>query len=112
MNRFGKLPVPYDPPGAVLPVPAYWERLWTDPAFQADLRCRWQELRKGPLRSENVTSRIDGLVKQLSLAQPRDGSLWNNPSAAAYPGEVAYLKDWLGQRVAWMDTNLPGVCRS
>ena len=25
-------------------------------------------------------------------------------------GEIAFLKDWISQRVAWLDANLPGDC--
>jgi hypothetical protein len=110
MNRFGGAPVRYTPPGTVPFVPGYWERLWTDPAFHRDLRCRWQELRRGPLQIGIVSAMIDGWAEQLAAAQPRDGALWGNPPANAYAGEVESLKQFLAKRLTWMDANLPGTC--
>jgi hypothetical protein len=110
MNRFGRQPVRYDPPGELPYVPPHWERLWADPAFHQDLRCRWQELRKGPLQMSAISAMMDGWVEELKDAQPRDAAVWGNPPADAYLGEVADLRDFLGKRLAWMDANLPGQC--
>jgi len=110
MNRFGAERVPSYPGLKVPYVPAYWERLWTDPAFRQDLRCRWQELRKGPLQEASLNAMIDGWVEQLKLAQPRDAAVWGNPPANAYLGEVESLQAFLAKRLAWMDANLPGRC--
>ena len=108
MNRFGAEDVPYNPPGKVPFVPGYWERLWTDPAFHADLRCRWQALRAGPLRLQNMTAKIDAWTAALALAQPRDAEAWGK--TGTYREQVARLKGWLSERLTWMDANLPGAC--
>lgn len=110
MNRFGMLPVPYDPPRETPPVPAYWERLWSDPAFVSDLKCRWGELRTGPLSMDSLKERIDTWVGELSQARPRESALWHDADEAGYRGELDYLKSWLEKRTAWMDANLPGTC--
>jgi hypothetical protein len=108
MNRFGAERVLHDPPGEVPYVPEYWERLWTDPAFHQRLRCRWQELRKGPLRMDALNARIDRWVKQLGVARPRDAALWSDLPKERCGDEA--LKEFLGKRLAWMDANLPGSC--
>jgi hypothetical protein len=108
MNRFGAEDVPYNPPGRVPFVPGYWERLWTDPAFHVDMRCRWQALRAGPLRLENMVEKIDAWAAALALAQPRNAAAWGGP--ADYREQVAGLKTWLSDRLTWMDANLPGTC--
>jgi hypothetical protein len=110
MNRFGMLPVPYDPPRQVPPVPAYWERLWSDAAFAGDLKCRWQELRSGALSMARLRDRIDTWVGELAQAHPRDNARWHDGDLDGYRGEIAYLKSWLGDRAAWMDAHLPGTC--
>jgi hypothetical protein len=110
MNRFGSEYVPYDVPGRVPYVPAYWERLWTDPAFHTDLKCRWRQLRAGPLRLARLHADIDAWAARLSLAQPRDGAVWKNPEKDGYAAEIASLKGWLDKRLPWMDANLPGTC--
>ncbi len=112
MNRFGTVPARFDSSLQVPFVPEYWERLWTDPAFRQDLRCRWQELRNGPLRDSALNAMIGGWAEQLATAQPRDGAVWGNPPANAYAGEVESLKEFVGKRLAWMDANLPGRCAS
>jgi len=108
MNRFGGEDVPYSPPGKVPFVSGYWERLWTDPGFHVDLRCRWQTLRGGPLQLQNMEAMIDGWAASLALAQPRDAEAWGKP--ADYRQQVAELKAWLSERLMWMDANLPGTC--
>jgi antitoxin (DNA-binding transcriptional repressor) of toxin-antitoxin stability system len=110
MNRFGGEPVRYDPPGRVPYVRAYWERLWSDPGFQNDLQCRWQALRAGPLALDSMTATIDVWVDALAPPRGRDGELWRNPGEEGYPSEIGALKEWLDERVSWMDANLPGVC--
>ncbi len=110
MNRFGVVRVPSDPRREAPYVPVHWERLWTDTAFQQDLRCRWQDLREGPLQLSALHSMIDGWVEQLADAQPRDAAVWGNPPANAYAGEVESLKAFIGKRLVWMDANLPGRC--
>jgi hypothetical protein len=110
MNRFGGERVLYDPPGKIPYVPEYWERLWTDEAFQRDLKCRWQELRNGPLRDDALNGMIDGWLDELSVALPRDAARWSELPKNAYSGGEESLKNFLGKRLAWMDANLPGTC--
>jgi hypothetical protein len=110
MNRFPGQAVRYNPPDRVPNVPHYVERLWTDSAFTMALACRWQDVRRGPLRMEALAARLDGWVGELGDALPRDGMRWNNPEPERYPGEIQDLKVWLGLRLAWIDQNLPGSC--
>ena len=110
MNRFGAERVPYVPPGKVPYVPEYWERLWTDPVFHQHLRCRWQQLRKGPLRADRLDALIEGWLDQLAVALPRDWALWSSLPKNSYHGGGQSLREFLGKRLAWMDANLPGRC--
>jgi hypothetical protein len=110
MNRFGAEPVPYDPPGRVLYVPEYWERLWSDPGFRQDLKCRWQELRTGPLRLDALNASIDGWTNQLAAALSRDAARWNEARKNSHQGAAESLKEFLATRITWMDANLPGRC--
>ncbi|MGE0445052.1 MAG: CotH kinase family protein [Vicinamibacterales bacterium] len=109
-NRFGGEPVPYSPPGRAPYVPEYWERLWSDPGFQGDLRCRWQELRGGPLQLESLAETIDAWTRQLSPALARDAARWPDLPKSNYRDGIVLLKDFLAARLAWMDANLPGTC--
>jgi hypothetical protein len=109
-NRFPGEPVRFNPPDRAARVPAYWERLWSDPAFRSAAQCRWRELRAGPLALHRIHARVDAYAREVAHAQRRDGEVWNNPSAAEYPGEVDSLKAWLGRRIDWLDANMPGTC--
>ena len=112
MNRFGGERVPYDPPGTVPYVPEFWERLWSDPGFHERLQCRWQVLRKGPLRLDRIEAMIDGWLDQLALALPRDWERWKDLPKNSFHGDGLKLKEFVGKRLAWMDANLPGRCET
>ena len=38
--------------------------------------------------------------------------LWANPQPVAtdYAGEISNMKNWLQQRLTWLDANMPGIC--
>jgi hypothetical protein len=109
MNRFGPGDRgPYQPPGVAAFVPAYWERLWSDPAFQKHLRCRWDRLRAGPLHLDSINGRIGHWTSELASAQPRDAARWE--IAESYDRRVDRLKTWVSARLSWIDMNLPGAC--
>ncbi len=111
-------------------VPFWWEQLWADAAFQKDLRCRWDELRKdgGPLSHTRIKQKIDTWAAQLlPLAVPRHFKKWpdlvNSPTPIfnesprsknpdplmMFKEEVTSFWGWLDKRLLWMDTNLPAA---
>lgn len=109
MNRFAPgEKIAYEPPGILPHVPAYWERLWADRAFQTELRCRWDTLRAGPLRLDAISARIEQWRSQQAAAQRRDDARWG--IAEAYDQRLARLRTWMSARLSWMDGNLPGAC--
>lgn len=86
----------------------WWRRLFADPAFRQAHIDRWQELREDVFALTNLMTIIDGYANHVgSNAATRDYVRWGQwPSAAhgsTFPGEVAYLKTWLSNRVAWTD---------
>lgn len=101
------------------PFAFFWKKLWSDPAFQTSVRCRWQELRKDVLAVPVLNAVIDNAVAAISDAEKRHHLRWpvigksvppNRFVGKTYQEEVNYLKDWIGKRVAWMDISLPGQC--
>ncbi len=111
-------------------VPFWWEQLWSDGAFQKDLRCRWNELRKdgAPFGSTRIKQKLETWSAQLlPLAVPRHFKKWpdlvNSPKPIFFESprsknpdplmmfkeEVASLSDWIDKRLQWMDTNLPAA---
>jgi hypothetical protein len=118
-------PLPKVSPGADkdLPPPPYAMAALNDPAFQNDMRCRWNSLRanKGALDIARIEERIDAFVQHVKPAKARDTAKWknigvyvwpNNYVGATFEDEVKYLKFWIRTRLAWVDAKLPGKCPS
>ena len=92
---------------------ASWiKRLFEDPAFAQRVTVRWQVLKP---EIDQVIAEIDQEAAYLHQSQQLNFrkwtilgyKVWPNPVVTgSYAGEVAYLKDWLTKRVAWMDGEL------
>ncbi|MGI4871341.1 MAG: CotH kinase family protein [Janthinobacterium lividum] len=101
-------------------VPFWWQRLLQDPAFTAALKCRWTDLRKTTLHLDTLNKFIDANVAQLTEARTRHFTAWPilgvytwpnpTPIPATYPAEITALKNWMTQRLTWLDANMPGTC--
>lgn len=101
-------------PGDLWQVPFWWSRLLEDPAFVTQLQARWTALRATTFSEGAIMSRIDGYVDQMEtggsintnfVAWPVLGTyVWpNNFVGNTYNAEVNYLKDWISDRLEWMD---------
>lgn len=94
-------------------VPFWWERMMEDPLYAQNLACRWQSLRGGTLHTDSIFAAIDSMAAILEEAQERNFTLWPilgvyvwpNPGALpdTYAGEVQKMKNWLENRLDWMD---------
>ncbi len=98
--------------------PFWWAKLWQEPVFNARAAQRWHTLRKGLLHTDSLMQFIDTQVALLGDAPARNFATWNIlgtyvwPNAYignSYDDEVNYLKNWLTQRLAWMDANLEEI---
>ncbi|GAB3167126.1 CotH kinase family protein [Telluribacter humicola] len=90
--------------------PFWWKRFMADPVFVADLQARWLNLRAGVLQTATINGIIDQFIATVSEAQPRDYQRWNVMGERGdFPTEIAYLKDWLNQRLTWMDQHVPNL---
>jgi hypothetical protein len=95
-------------------------KLFADPEFQRQLRCRWKELRAGPLDLARLNARIDGWVQENAPAVTRDRDRWqvagkdlfgNTTVFQTYAEDIRYFKDFITRRLRWMDERLtPGDC--
>ena len=103
--------------GEVYLVPFWWYRLNCDEAYTAQLKARWAQMRAANLSEERVMATVDSLATVLtshgaearnSQAWPRWGQyVWPNYYVAKdFNDEVAYIKRWLHDRLAWMDQAL------
>lgn len=96
------------------PVPFWWSRLTEDEDYRRSMKERWAEYRQGNYAENHITAVIDSLVSELNAegACERNYQAWptwdklinlapNN--AKDYPGEIAFLRQWIEDRVAWLD---------
>ncbi|MFH1119010.1 MAG: CotH kinase family protein [Bacteroidota bacterium] len=103
-------------------VPFWWGRLLEDTTFANNLKCRWTFLRNDMLSDEWFCQYIDSLAYMLNESQERNFEVWPIlgvyvwpnpwPYPETYAEEIAILKDWIHNRLAWLDENLPGTCYS
>ncbi|MBL4587127.1 MAG: CotH kinase family protein, partial [Flavobacteriales bacterium] len=96
-------------------IPFWWHRMNQDSVYWNQLQCRWQELRSGLFSNERLNADIDSNVALLGDAATRNFNRWNilntyvwpnNFVGGTYEAEIDYLKSWLMDRVAWLDTNI------
>jgi hypothetical protein len=99
--------------------PYWWSRFLTDPYFNNNLKCRWKFLREGVLSDAAVTSMIDAYVDTIGEAQVRNFDQWQIHGQYIWPNafvgntysqDVTYMKNWIMNRMDWMDRNMPGLC--
>lgn len=99
--------------------PFWWGRLLSDPFFANQLHCRWLSLRSSFLTDEYMVNLIDAVTDTLGAAVDRNfiqwpvhGSyIWPNPYVGNnYAEDINYMKDWVIDRIHWMDEHMPGTC--
>ncbi len=102
--------------------PFWWDVLLKNPQFQSIVRCRWEELRAGPFHKDSIFTFIDQQVDIIEPSLAQNFAKWNVfgtylwpnplPLADSHSEEIALLKDWLSDRLTWMDANLAGDCNT
>ena len=90
----------------------WWRRLLQDEAFIDTLAQQWHHHRSGALQWTNLEAHIDSLALELQEAQARNFERWpilgqyvwpNDFVGQTHAEEVAYVKQWLQERLAWLD---------
>jgi CotH kinase protein/Immunoglobulin domain/Secretion system C-terminal sorting domain len=113
-------------PGDNFSVPAWWERFNADTNFKNQAKCMYNEYRQTIFSKSALNAYLDSVANVLKTASgsltpiKRDSTKWNiignyvwpNPSPIpnSYNGEILETKNWLSQRINWMDANMPGTC--
>jgi hypothetical protein len=94
-------------------IPFWWNRLLQDLAFGKKVKERYKALRQTTLTPERLGAFVDSTTSALTEARIRNFTKWpvigtyvwpNGYVGATYQQEVSYLKDWIAQRLNWMDT--------
>ena len=86
---------------------AWWNRLFTDPDFWQRWVDRWQELRLTHFSLANLHGLTDALADQVREAHPREVKRWGlQPRGGSYQSEINHMKNWLSNRVDFIDGQL------
>lgn len=99
-------------------IPFWWKRLLRDPDYVVQFQNRWNELRVGPFSDDAIMNYIDSVETVLEEPQQRNFSQWsilsknvwpNNYIGHTYENEMNYLKNWISDRLTWLDSNIAGL---
>jgi len=97
----------------------WWARIMWDNWFKNELYCRWEELYTGPLSQDNMNALIDSSLEVLDLSVSRNFERWpilgeyvwpNSYVGQSYEQEMDFLREWIGERLDWMDWKWGGRC--
>jgi hypothetical protein len=100
-------------------VPFWRERLLEDQSYHNQLKCRWNELRLSTLKTSTLLNWVDNQSAFLDNAQKINFATWNilhqdllgnNYVGGSYNKEFIYYKEWLKERLNWMNDNMFGFC--
>ncbi len=99
----------------------WWKRLLEDPEYVALLKTEYQTLRQGEFSDTRMIERIDSMTTVLQTAQTRNFTKWpvlnnyvwpNRYVGNTYANEINYLKNWLTERLRWLDDNIAKLTTS
>ncbi len=97
----------------------WWARAMEDPWFRNRVSCRWDELYATVLSPDRVSRLIDSLVLEMGDAVARNFDRWpilgtyqwpNSYVGQTYEEEEEYLRNWIGDRLEWINNRWGGVC--
>ena len=92
--------------------PKTWiARWWQDAGFQANVKARWEEVRKAGVLAF-MTTYIDNTAEYLQISQQNNFQVWNIlntkvyrelAARGSYAAEVEFLKNYVTSRVSFLD---------
>ena len=94
----------------------WWARLMEDDIYKNAFSLRWKNLRKDFFKTDSIMAYIDSMVNYLGPAVDRNFQRWPILSSYIWPNayigniyqnEVSYLKNWINNRLTWMDASMP-----
>lgn len=97
----------------------WWARIMRDQWFVNELHCRWDELHSEHLSNQSMNAMIDSTLEVLDMAIPRNFARWsilgnyvwpNSYVGLTYDQEIDYLREWIVDRLNWMDWKWGDKC--
>jgi len=106
-------------PGDWWLIPFWWDRLQDALVFREQLASRWVSLREGPYQTSTIHAYIDSVANVLNAeSQQRNFTRWpvlgqyvwpNYYVGPTFQSEVDWLKEWMTDRLDWLDVHIPGL---
>jgi len=103
-----------------IPITIYWwPRIMEDLWFRRELQCRWDELYATVLSSDRLHGLIDSTLQVMGASIPRNFQRWpildtyvwpNSYVGNTYSNEMWFLRNWIDDRLQWMDSKWGGAC--
>jgi len=99
-------------------MPFWWQKLRLDPIFNSYLKRRWNVVKNDFINTTYLNNVIDSCTYDLRTAQKRNFQTWNilntyvwpnNYVGGTYENEIIYLKNWLRDRITWMDGQIQSI---
>ena len=89
-------------------VPFWWMRLMEDPAYVTQLKERYAQYRHENYRTQHIEATIDSIVTLLDTegALERNNTAWKMFVKSTYDMQIDHIKQWLRERIAWIDEQL------
>jgi hypothetical protein len=100
-------------------VPFWWKFMCSDAVFANPMQCRWKELRNSILSNARINTVLDSLIDVIEPARERNFNRWpimgikispNYYVGLTYADEVAWMKNWIRDRLNYLDQSFPGIC--
>jgi hypothetical protein len=100
-------------------IPFWWEKLLESTTYKNGLKCRWEELRQGPLKTDSINYFIDSMSNYLQEGRIRNFEKWpiigvyvnwNSFVGNTYEEDLNFLKTYIEDRSIWIDNNITGIC--
>lgn len=96
-------------------VPFYWKIFLEDSTFRLAVKTRWSELKNSFFNEDYIHGMIDTYIEELEAGDAihRNYEKWdvlgeelifNSFVGVTYEDEINYLKQWISDRILWMDT--------
>ncbi len=93
----------------------WWARLMQDADYSHAVNKRWETLRAGPFKTDSIMAYINDTIQYLGGAVDRNFVRWpiigqyvwpNSFIGTTYLQEVNFFKDWIKNRLEFMDSQL------
>lgn len=97
----------------------WWQRLIQDPWFKNQVTCRWDELKRDLLTEDHMHYLIDSSMQVMGPSIDYNFEKWtvlgeyvwpNYFIGETYEEEIDFLKNWISERLLWVDQQWGDAC--